>query len=186
MSRLLQHRAPTFVPASQPPHPTHPPQSPTPAAQACRQEAAGGQGGGAGGTGGCTGRHRAAGGPQIRGGGPRGAQGGLTEYDWVRDGDWRAECVGCSSWGCCTATLCPALLANCCATVPHLKLIQSHFAPHPSLLQLEKKAKKGGRSEFGKSAKVFGMIQQHMDGTTAAARAQAAEAAAPRAAHLKL
>lgn len=58
--------------------------------------------------------------------------------------------------------------------------------PRPVLLQLEKKAKKGGRSEFGKSAKVFGMIQQHMDGTTAAARAQAAEAAAPRAAHLKL
>ncbi|PRW59087.1 U3 small nucleolar ribonucleo MPP10-like isoform X1 [Chlorella sorokiniana] len=52
--------------------------------------------------------------------------------------------------------------------------------------KLERKAKKGGRSEFGKSAKVFGMIQQHMDGTTAAVRAQAAEAAAPRAAHLKL
>ena len=58
--------------------------------------------------------------------------------------------------------------------------------PSPHMLQLEKKAKKGGRSEFGKSAKVFGMIQQHMDGTTAAARAQAAEAAAPLAAHLKL
>lgn len=58
--------------------------------------------------------------------------------------------------------------------------------PSPNVMQLEKKAKKGGRSEFGKSAKVFGMIQQHMDGTTAAARAQAAEAAAPLAAHLKL
>ena len=50
----------------------------------------------------------------------------------------------------------------------------------------KKSARKGGHSEFGKSSKVFGMIQQHASGETAAAAAAKADAAAPKASHLKL
>lgn len=85
---------------------------------------------------------------------------------------------------CCCCPACMLCRATHCSRLPCP-------LPHPPRLQMAKAAKRGAssggkRSEFGKSAKVFSMIQQHVSGASAEAAAEAAAKAAPKASHLKL